>query len=380
MTQPANGPTGEWVSIIDGQKGFVPNPLPHQLNLGSDVVYHLDEASRAIGTLAGVGETLPNPHLLIRPFVRREAVLSSKIEGTQASLTDLYLHEVSPTGRAVGDVAEVANYVRALERGLELLEELPICLRLVNEMHSVLMRRLRGSEMRPGELREAQNWIGAPGTPIHEAQYVPPPPSMVRGLLEDWERFVNLESRLPPLVQCALMHYQFEAIHPYLDGNGRVGRLLITLFLCARGILSQPLLYLSAYFEHNRDEYYAQLQRVTRTGNWTPWLVYFLSGISEQSHDALLRIRRVRRLHEDTRSLLQHHSGNTLRLLDLLFERPLMTVPVAAGLLGLTSAGTRRILDRLADLGIVDVHRDSWPRLYVARQLLSVIDAATASG
>ena len=379
--QLASSPCGHLVPTINGQQAYVPDPLPRDVELSSSVIYRLDEASRAVGTLAGAGETVPNPHLLIRPFIRREAVLSSRIEGTQASISDLLLYEASGQRGARGDVAEVANYVRALEDGIRLLDELPISLRLVNQMHSVLMRGVRGADRRPGELRTSQIWIGSAGTPIEEARYIPPPANLLRDLLADWELFVNDRAKVPPLVKCALMHYQFEAIHPYPDGNGRIGRLLVVLFLCASKILETPLLYLSAYFERDREEYYSQLLQVSLTGNWEPWLVYFLDGVAEQARDSLVRTRRVRALVDRHRRLLQdrRESGNALRLLDELSASPFMNAPYAARLLGVTNAGARGILGRLVAAGILEESPGSWPRLYVARELLDAIEAPIAT-
>ena len=234
-------PSGQLIPIEDGQFAFMPYPLPRYLELDHSLIILLDRASRAVATLSGVGETLPNPQLLIRPFVRREAVLSSRIEGTQTSLSDLLLYEASDTGSPKGDLEEVINYIKASTHGLSLLGELPICVRLINIIHSVLLSGVRGADKQPGELRTNQVWIGAPGTPIQSAKFVPPPPNMIQDLLSDWERFVNQDNDLPPLIQCALMHYQFEAIHPFTDGNGRIGRLLIVLFLCAQQILPLPL-------------------------------------------------------------------------------------------------------------------------------------------
>ena len=303
----AGSPLGHLETIENGNRAFVPDPLPREIELNPELIYQLDGASRAVSTLAGVAETVPNPHLLITPFLRREAVLSSRIEGTQASLTDLFRYEASEAGRpSKGDVAEVANYVTALEHGLERLNDLPICVRLANEMHEVLLRGVRGSGWLLGSLRSSQVYIGAPGTPIEEATYVPPPAHLVRDLLLDWENFVNQDTLLPPLIQCALMHYQFEAIHPYIDGNGRLGRLLIVLFLCAKGVLTQPLLYLSAYFERDRAAYYDHLLRVSVTGDWQAWIGYFLDGVVEQARDALHRARRLRDLHS-------HDAGCTAR-------------------------------------------------------------------
>ena len=340
----------------------------------------LEEALGAVANLAGVGETIQNPHLLIRPFVRREAVLSSRIEGTQASISDLFRYEASGSRRPSGDVTEVANYVEALDFGMALLEELPISLRLINQLHSVLMRDVRGGERRPGELRDEQVWIGPPGTPIQEARYIPPPANLVRDLLLDWERFVNESDALPALFQCAIMHYQFEAIHPYWDGNGRIGRLLITLFLCARGILPKPLLYLSAYFERDRNAYYDQLFRVSATGDWESWIVYFLRGIEQQARDAQVRVRRVRDLQEQKRQVLleRRETANALLLLDEIFARPIITAVEAASLIGVTPTGTRRILERLVQAGVLEELGDEWPRLYIATELLELIEAPTA--
>lgn len=274
----------------------------------------------------------------------------------------------------------MANYVRALELGLKLLEELPLCVRLVNQVHARLVENVRGEEKAPGELRRRQVWIGSQGTTIQEARFIPPPANLVRDLLTDWEQFVNEDLEMPPLIQCALMHYQFEAIHPYMDGKGRVGRLLIILFLCAKQVLPTPLLYLSAYFERNRDAYYDHLYNVSATGDWGPWLRFFLEGVADQAQDALIRSRRVRRLQEQYRRLLQQEreSANAFRLLDDLFTNPFMTAPLAARLLGITPAGARGILDRLAEIGVIDYVSGAWPRLYVARELLTVIEAPKA--
>ena len=382
MDQLKNSPCGRLVPSVRGQSAFVPNPLPRHIQPSMPLMHSLDEASSAVATLAGVGETIPNPHLLIHPFMRREAVLSSRIEGTQASISDLFQYEASGSRRPRGDVEEVANYVEALDHGLNLLAELPISVRLINQVHSVLMRGVRGGEKRAGELRDGQVWIGSAGAPIEEARYVPPPADLVRDLLFDWERFVNECDTLRPLFQCAMMHYQFEAIHPYLDGNGRIGRLLVTLFLCAKKILPTPLLYLSAYFERDRNAYYDQLFRLSATGDWESWIIYFLQGVAEQAHDALLRVRRVRALHEQKRQVLleRRESANALLLLDEIFARPVMTAGEAARLLDVTPAGARRILERLEQAGIVvEGIGNRWPKLYIATDLLHVIEAPTAS-
>ena len=375
-------PIGHIVPAYKGEFAFVPSPLPRALNLSSSVVSQLDRASRAVSVLAGIGETLPNPHLLIRPFLRREAVLSSMIEGTQTSISELFMYEASSSKRKpAGDAQEVINYVHALERGLELLKALPLSVRLFNEIHQVLMQGVRGRERHPGELRTEQVWIGTEGTLIGDARFVPAPPDQVRDLLTDLEVFLNEDLEMPPLVRCALMHYQFETIHPYFDGNGRVGRLLIVLYLCAANVLPTPLLYLSAYLERNRQQYYDQLNELSATGNWEAWLLFFLAGVEEQSNDAIVRSRRVRNLQDSYRKLLQKEraSGNTLSLLDALFESPFMTPGSAAKILGVTWVGAKGVLERLRRAGVVE-RTDKGQIMYVARDLLRMIEAPSGEG
>ena len=381
MERLQNSPSGHLVPTVEGQRAFVPAPLPRHIEPSMQLMRSLEEAASAVANLAGVGETMQNPHLLIRPFVRREAVLSSRIEGTQASISDLFRYEASGRSRPGGDVQEVANYVQALNRGLELLGELPISLRLINQLHAVLMEGVRGEESRPGELRDRQVWIGSTGTPIQEARYVPPPPDLVRDMLLDWELFVNEAGALPALFQCAMMHYQFEAIHPYRDGNGRIGRLLIPLFLCERGVLPKPFLYLSAYFERDRSAYYDQLFRVSATGDWETWIVYFLRGVAEQARDAQVRVRQIRDLHERMRDdlLMRRESANAQRLLDDIFAMPIVTVSEVSRLLGVTPAGARRILERLVGAGLLEELGDEWPRLYVCGELLDLIGAPSVT-
>ena len=368
-------PIGRVVRIIGREYAYIPNPIPRYLDLSPTLVYHLDEASRAVATLAGVGETIPNPLLLIRPFMRREAVLSSSIEGTQASLSDVFMYEAS--GVRKGDVLEVINYVLALEVGISELEKLPVCLRLINKMHAKLLEGVRGEEKRHGILRHEQVWIGSEGAGIGEARFIPPPPDMVSDLMLDWEQFANEEHlTLPPLIQCALLHYQIEAIHPYLDGNGRIGRLLIILYLCSKKILPTPLLYLSAYFERNRNLYYDQLYGLSVTGDWHEWLNYFLDGVIEQANDALQRVRIIRELEEQYRHKLQElgESANSLRLVEELFAFPVTTTPRVAKFLDVSSAGARGILQRLTRAGIIEEIPNMWPHHFIARELLDAIE------
>ena len=340
-------PLGYWT--------FIPNTLPPPIQLTDNLVNQLSEADRALGTLNGMGATLPNPHLLLVPFTRREAVLSSRIEGTMASLSDLFHFEAGREAAVPGDVREVSNYVRAMEHGLQRLSELPLSTRLVRELHERLLRGVRGEHYTPGEFRTSQNWIGSPGCTLDEATFVPPPPDEMPALLSDWERFLHAPSRFPPLIECALMHYQFEAIHPFLDGNGRVGRLLITLYLVARRHLSQPLLYLSAFFEAHRDEYYERLLAISQRGDWEGWLDFFLSGVAEQSRDAVKRSRRIIDLQEDYRAQLYAAKApaSAIRLIDIFFQSPVVTIPMAASAIGVTYAAAASALNRLARAELV---------------------------
>lgn len=371
-----NSPCGHLTPTIAGFEAFVPYPAPRILTLSSKSIALLDRASLAVGTLAGVGETLPNPDLLIWPFLKREAVLSSKIEGTQASISDVFIFEASGGRIEAPDTREVVNYVGALNLGLELLHELPICARLSHQVHERLTSGVRGVDKSPGQFRTDQNWIGTLGTDIGEARFVPPPPEMVPDLIKDWEVFVNDDLEMPALVHCALMHYQFETIHPYLDGNGRIGRLLITLFLCAREVLLTPLLYLSAYFEKHRDEYTERLYRVSALGEWEAWVEFFLQGVEEQAKDALIRSRRVRELFRLYTNILQEgrQTGNAFKLLDVLFLNPFVTAPGVSGALEISHQGAQGLIDRFVKMGILRYITGKWPRLYVASDLLRAIE------
>ena len=382
MEELRNSPVGAFAPIEGGNMAFVPNPLPESLPLDEETVALLDAASRAVGLLAGVGETIPNTHLLIRPLTRREAVLSSRIEGTMASLSDVVSAEAGPPNRHRGDVSEVLNYVNAVDHGLQLLERLPISYRLVLELHDILMRDVRGQETRPGEFRDTQVYIGPPGSPFSAARFVPPPPQNVRDLFQRLEEFTNRhDGHMPPLVRCALMHYQFETIHPFRDGNGRIGRLLITLFLQESGLLPQPLLHLSAYFEHDRQRYYDELLNASVTGDYERWIRYFLIGVEQEARDTISRIRLLRQTQDEWRDMLreQNVSANVLRLLDEICSRLVMSAPAAAEFLGITDAGARRVMERLVDADIVRRLTHFRPNLFVAGDLILQLERPLAS-
>ena len=369
-------PHGRLVNCPGGYRAYVPAPLPPSLAWGEELTVNLSYADRAIGRLAGEGRRLPNPHLLIRPFVRKEAVLSSRIEGTQATLGELLAAEAgAAVERSPADLREVGNYVTALEYGLERLDTLPVSLRLVREMHECLMRGVRGDIATPGEFRSSQNWVGPAGCTLNDATYVPPPPSELMACLDAWERFLY-DDALPPLVHAALAHSQFEAIHPFLDGNGRVGRLLITLLLVKRGVIPSPLLYLSAYFEATRQEYYARLLGVTERGEWEEWLTYFLRGVALQSEDVVDRIQRIDDLFSQWKQeLVRGQSRLPEKALDLFAENPFWTVGGVAGRLEVAFTTAQRAIDRLERERVVtQVGEARRNRVYCAGAILDVLE------
>ena len=369
-------PYGKLVIGTGGYRAFVPAALPPEIIWDETLAFSLSAADRAVGRLAGEGRRLPNPHLLIRPFIRKEAVLSSRIEGTQASLGELLAAEAgAAVERSPDDLREVGNYVTALEYGLGRLESLPLSLRLVRELHERLMRGVRGDIATPGEFRRSQNWIGRPGSTLADATYVPPPPTELMPCLSAWERFLH-DRTFPPLVHAALVHAQFEAIHPFLDGNGRVGRLLITLLLAQREVMPSPLLYLSAYFESTRSEYYARLLGITERGEWKEWLVYFLDGVAAQSEDAIERIQRIDSLLSAWKSeLARERSRLPERALDLFSANPFWTVSALAEHLQVAYTTAQRAMNRLEALGAISrVGDDRRNRVYCAQAILDVLE------
>jgi len=369
-------PHGRRVQCAGGYRAYVPDPLPPPIVWSGELAARLSDADRAVGRLAGEGRRLPSPQPIIRLFVRREAVLSSRIEGTQTTLGELLAAEAGAVvERSPEDLREVGNYVVALEHGVKRLNDLPLSLRLVRELHEVLMRGVRGDVATPGEFRRSQNWIGAPGGTPAEASYVPPPADRLLECLGPWESFLH-DASLPPLVHAALAHSQFEAIHPFLDGNGRVGRLLITLLLVDRGVLPTPLLFLSAFFEATRPEYYARLLAVTEKGEWEEWLAYFLTGVAQQAEDALDRIQRIDDLLARWREPVAKASSRLPeQTLELLTENPYWTVKRLAERLGVAFTTAQRTIDRLASEGIVELASETKRnRVYRAPAILEILE------
>jgi Fic family protein len=374
--RPKRRPHGSLIQCPGAYRAYVPDPLPPPLEWSAGLAAALSSADRAIGRLAGEGRRLPNPHVLIRPFMRREAVLSSRIEGTRATLGELLAAEAGATvARSPADLHEVGNYVGALEFGVKRLQAMPLSLRLVRELHKHLMRGVRGDVATPGEFRRNQNWIGRPGSTLATATFVPPPPERLMECLGPWEEYLHDES-LPPLVHAALVHSQFEAIHPFLDGNGRVGRLLITLLLVARDVLPSPLLYLSAWFEATRAEYYSRLLGVTQRGEWEEWVEYFLAGTKSQAEDALARIRRIDDQLARWRVKLARESSRVPeRAIDLFAENPFWTVKKLAERLGVAFTTAQRAIDRLESAGIVSLASEGKrDRVYCARRILEILE------
>lgn len=375
-----DSPAGRIIHTPHRYAAFVPNPLPPKLEpISLDLLKLVSEAERALGRLSGIGYLVPNPDFLVIPYTRLEALASSRIEGTQASLSELFFFEAA-SDRPIpsDDILEVRNHITALYYGIERLKTLPLSLRLVREIHEKLISGVRGGspDKTPGEFRRSQNWIGPPGCTLADATFVPPPPDRLMDILGEWEAFLHVRDAFPLLIQCALMHYQFEAIHPFLDGNGRVGRLLITLFLCERGALRQPLLYLSAYFERYRQDYYDRLLAVSRDGAWNAWLEFFLRGVLTQSEHAIESARRIVDQREEYRRRLHDRraSASVLSLLDLVFTNPYLSVPRVAEALNISFNTANNAIAKLLQLGILEeVTGQQRNRIYVAGDLLRVL-------
>lgn len=372
-------PSGRLIKLSKGYQVYIPDPLPPQIQWDLSIINSLSEADRLLGRLAGEGGRLPNPHILMRPFLAKEAVLSSKIEGTQATLSDVLAARAGMIIETnLEDLREVNNYITALEYGIKRLKSFPLSLRLFKELHEKLMNKVRGYHATPGEFRKTQNWIGVSGCTLSTATYVPPSPDYLMDCLNDLEKFLY-DKTLPPLIQIALVHYQFEAIHPFLDGNGRIGRLLIIIFLVENGILPTPLLYLSAFFEATRKEYYARLLAVTQKGDWSGWLHYFLNGIARQSEDAFSRTFRINQLLVDWQKLTAGLSTPLPnQLINQLASNPFLTIKNTAESMKLSYTTIARAIKRLEDLNIVqEISGSKRNRVYCAKEILTILEEPT---
>jgi len=356
---------------------FFPRPIPRELRLSAELALKLSAADQALGRLVGVGQILPNPHLVSSAYRRREAVSSLAIEGTQTSLSEVLSSEAAE-GLRRPEIREVRNYVEAFDHGLERLESLPISLRLVRELHERLLRGVAGPHRTPGEFRTSQNWIGPEGTSLADSVFVPPPPDAMQEALDDWERYLHEEPLLPHLIRCALVHYQFETIHPFLDGNGRLGRLLISFYLVERGVVPLPLLYVSPYLETRRAEYYEWLQRVRQTGDFDSWISFFLDAVTSQSLDAVSRAEALLGVFSRFRRHLREARirGGAVELVDQLLANPYLTTTRAARFLNVSPQGAAYAIQRLQDAKIIEpAGQAGAARLYVAREVLDVLEA-----
>lgn len=353
---------GHFVRQLSGREAFaafIPTPLPPKpaVEMDGHLQRLLESASVELGRLGGISLLLPDSALFIYMYVRKEAVLSSQIEGTQSSLSDLLLFEnESMPGVPLDDVREVSNYTAAMNHGLKRIREgMPVSLRLIREIHKVLMTNARGGTKTPGEFRTSQNWIGGSGP--GNARFVPPPIHEMKPALGDLEKFIHLEdSKLPLLVKAGLIHVQFESIHPFLDGNGRIGRLLVTFLLCTGGFLTQPLLYLSLYLKENRDEYYERLQRVRTHGEWEAWLEFYLKGVRDVARQATDTAQKIVKLFEADRDRIQQlgrGAGSALRVHDILKRHAVVSAPTAARNLEVPQRTIVAAIEKLERLGMI---------------------------
>jgi len=357
---PGSERSGRYVARATGYRAFIPAPLPPHppVRIDADLLAQLSLADQALGRLDGISPLLPNPDLFVSMYVRREAVLSSQIEGTRSTLEDVLTFELDPSGREVPpDIGEVVNYIRAMNHGLARLATLPLSLRLIREIHAELLSDVEGAaSKRPGAFRESQNWIGPAGITLARATYVPPPVAEMHQALDNLERFLHAPQGLPALLRCGIVHAQFEMIHPFLDGNGRVGRLLNTLLLVHGAVLHQPLLYLSLYLKRHQAEYYARLRAVHDEGDWEGWLLFFLRGVRQTAHEATETAVAIVTLREQHRLLLHESNAGrySLPLLDLLFRQPLVHVPLVQQRLGIRFKAANTLVAKCVALCILE--------------------------
>lgn len=375
--------TGELITVTRSPSSyvaFVPSALPPELSIyDADLLQTLSQADRSIGELAGVGRIIPNPDLLVIPYMTIEALASSRIEGTQASLSDLFIFEAASEKKPNDDVQEVLNYLNALRFGLTRLKTLPLSLRFIREVHEKLMRGVRGGtpDKTPGEFRRSQNWIGSAGATLQQATYVPPPPDKMLELLHNFELYLHADTTLPFLVFLAVVHYQFEVIHPFLDGNGRLGRLLLTFLLCSRNELPQPLLYLSRYFELHQQTYYDKLIGVSRDGDWLGWLTFSLEAVRTQSRDAIEKANRILEYREQKRRELLSSKVRpvVLAVFDSIFLNPYVSVALLSERTSFSYNTLNSGVGELLQEGTLRLYSDQKRnRIFVAHELLRLLE------
>lgn len=369
---------GKVIRTQIGYWAFIPNTLPPSIQWSPSLVSLVGTAERSLGKLDSYADTLPSPHNLIRPLMRREAVLSSRIEGTKATFNDLLIYETGQLSylEPETDVQEVHNYVEALDYGLNRLSSLPVSLQLIRELHGKLMEGMRGDHLTPGKFRRSQNWIGSPGSSIESARFVPPPVDEMITALNALEEYIHKLNEIPPLVRIALIHYQFEAIHPFLDGNGRMGRLLVSLLMCNWGLLSKPWLYLSEFFETHRSSYYDCLLAVSQDGDWESWLSFFLKGVSTQAQDSTGKLKELQLLVEayQVRISGERAAKRLVQASYVLFERPILNIRQLEEAMGVSYRSAQRYIEKFEQLGILtEITGRRRNRIYQADEILAVL-------
>ncbi len=375
---------GKFRTNLSGEaayKSFVPNPLPPvpEIEMDDDMIRILVAANKSLAVLEGISSRIPNMNLFVSMYVRKEALMSSQIEGTQATLEDVLDPMIETNTNR--NVADVVNYIKATEYAIGRLHTLPLCNRLIKETHAVLMENVRGREKSPGEFRYSQNWIGGQGSTLHNARYIPPCPEDMEAAMSDLERYINSEDKLDFLIKAALIHYQFETIHPFLDGNGRVGRLLITLFLMENKVLTTPALYISHFLKKNRVEYYDRMTEVRSKGNYEQWIRFFLTAILESSQDAVSTINQLTTLHEKNAAQIEKMGRariNAMVLFDYLEANPIIDIGKTADALGLSFNTVSSAVRRLMDSGIlVQTENASRNRTFAYEEYLDILRKGT---
>lgn len=378
---------GRYVTQLNGYKAFIPNPLPPEppIQLDEELHFLLSQADRALAKLDGVSFVLPNLNLFVAMYIKKEALLSSQIEGTQASLEGVLEFEADLTPRDdLKEVLEVINYIKAMNYGIERLKDFPMSSRLIREIHAELLEGVRGATKKPGEFRISQNWIGPAGASLHEAIFVPPPHDMVDRLIANIEHVMHSDDIMPPLIKIATIHAQFETIHPFLDGNGRIGRLLITLFLYWKKILDEPLLYLSVYLKKNKDEYYQRLMDVRFEGDWENWLKFFLKGVIEVSEEAVFTVKEIILLKEKLIGTLFENSpggAKGVKLLELLFEKPVLSVSDVSTHLEISRQSATQLVKKFGQVEILkEVTGKQRYRKFIFSKFIAIIAKGTGVG
>jgi Fic family protein len=375
---------GKYIKQLSGYKAYIPNLLPPQppIRFDNELHFLLSEADRSLARLDGVTVVLPNMELFVAMYVKKEAILSSQIEGTQASLEGVLEFESDLTPRDnINDIKEVINYIKAMDYGMHRLTELPMCLRLIKEIHALLLKGVRGATKRPGEFRQSQNWIGPAGASLHEAIFVPPPQDMVDELMSNIEKFIHIDDNIPPLIKIAIIHAQFETIHPFLDGNGRTGRLIITFYLYWKKILEKPLLYLSFYLKKHKEEYYQRLMDIRLNGDWENWLKFFLKGVIEVSKEAASTAKEIIILKEHLNEKIFSNrlvGVLAIKLLDVLFEKPIISVPDLVKHLKIARQSANQLIKKFTQIGILnEITGKQRYRKYIFFEYIDIIARGT---